>query len=142
MPKAQRKKAHSLSGWEPSTEGVLSTGKKGIIGAGNCQQRAGPGRRTAAALPTNTIAKNAMAAVIHLARQESGLTQVELADFSGLSKPYVSGLERGNINASVYALVRIAEVLKITPSELMARVEKEIKKGPQKPTKETGRPRK
>ena len=42
-------------------DGVLSTGKKGIIGAGNCQQRAGPGRRTAAALPTNTIAKNAMA---------------------------------------------------------------------------------
>lgn len=51
MPKAQRKKAHSLSGWEPSTEGVLSTGKKGIIGAGNCQQRAGPGRRTAASPP-------------------------------------------------------------------------------------------
>ena len=84
----------------------------------------------------------AMASVIHQARQQAGLTQVELADFSGLSKPYVSGLERGNINASVYALVRIAEVLKLTPSVLMQRVEKEIEKGPQRPTKETGRPKK
>ncbi len=84
----------------------------------------------------------AMASVIHQARKDAGLTQVELADFSGLSKPYVSGLERGNINASVYALVRVAEVLKIAPSELMIRVECEIKKGPQKPEKETGRPKK
>lgn len=42
----------------------------------------------------------AMASVIYEARKAAGLTQVELADFSGLSKPYVSGLERGNINAS------------------------------------------
>ena len=84
----------------------------------------------------------AMASVIYQARQEAGLTQVELADFSGLSKPYVSGLERGNINASVYALVRIAEVLKLTPAELMLRVERKIKRGAQKPAKETGRPKK
>lgn len=83
----------------------------------------------------------AMASVIYEARKAADLTQVELADFSGLSKPYVSGLERGNINASVYALMRVAEVLKVTPSELMARVEKEIKKGPTKPQKETGRPK-
>ncbi|MDR2574124.1 MAG: helix-turn-helix domain-containing protein [Desulfovibrio sp.] len=83
----------------------------------------------------------AMASVIHQARKKAGLTQVELADFSGLSKPYVSALERGNINTSVYALARVAEVLKIAPSELLARVECEIKKGPQKPAKGTGRPR-
>ena len=84
----------------------------------------------------------AMASVIHEARKEAGLTQVELADFSGLSKPYVSGLERGNINASVFALVRIADVLKIAPAELMRRVDKEMQKGPIKPEKETGRPKK
>ena len=72
----------------------------------------------------------AMAAVIHQARQDAGLTQVELADFSGLSKPYVSGLERGNINASVYALVRIAEVVKLSPSELIARMEREMNTPP------------
>lgn len=83
----------------------------------------------------------AMASVIYEARKTAGLTQVELADFSGLSKPYVSGLERGNINASVFALVRVAEVLKVSPAELMARVEEEIKKGPAKPQKETGRPK-
>lgn len=83
----------------------------------------------------------AMASVIYEARKAAGLTQVELADFSGLSKPYVSGLERGNINASVFALVRVAEVLKVSPAELMARVEREIAKGPAKPQKETGRPK-
>lgn len=84
----------------------------------------------------------AMAAVIHEARQRAALTQVELADFSGLSKPYVSGLERGMINASVYALMSIAEVLKLAPSELLARVERELIKGARKPHKDTGRPKK
>lgn len=84
----------------------------------------------------------AMAFVVREAREAADLTQVELADFAGLSKPYISGLERGNINASVYALVRIAEVLKIAPTELMRRVEQEIKKGPKKPEPSSGRPRK
>ncbi|WP_165176609.1 helix-turn-helix transcriptional regulator [Desulfovibrio sp. ZJ369] len=84
----------------------------------------------------------AMAAVIRQARQKAALTQVELADFSGLSRPYVSSLERGNINASLYALMNIAEVLKLAPSELLAQVEKELIKGPIKPRKDTGRPRK
>ena len=84
----------------------------------------------------------AMAFVVRQAREAADLTQVELADFAGLSKPYVSGLERGNINASVYALVRIASVLKISPVELMRRVDEEIKKGPKKPEPPTGRPRK
>ncbi len=84
----------------------------------------------------------AMAAVIRQARTAAGLTQVELADFSGLSKPYVSGLERGNINASVYALMQIAEVLKVDGSELLRRVELERERGPNRPEPETGRPRK
>lgn len=84
----------------------------------------------------------ALAFVVREAREAEKLTQVELADFAGLSKPYVSGLERGNINASVYALLRIAAVLKIPATEIMKRVEDEIKRGPKKPERATGRPRK
>lgn len=101
-----------------------------------------PGLDYRGAMETKETLNWAMAAVIHQARQKAALTQVELADFSGLSKPYVSGLERGMINVSVYALMSMAEVLKIAPSQLLARVEKELIKGPSKPCKDTGRPRK
>lgn len=94
------------------------------------------------AMETKEALNWAIAAVIYRARQEAGITQVELADFSGFSAPYVSALERGKINASVYALMRIAEVLNLAPSELLARVEKELKHGPRRPRKDTGRPRK
>jgi len=82
----------------------------------------------------------AVAHVVRRVREAADLTQVELADFAGLSKPYVSGLERGNINASIYALARIAEVVKVAPTDLMEQVEKEIRKGPTKPEPLTGRP--
>ncbi|MCD7983209.1 MAG: helix-turn-helix domain-containing protein [Desulfovibrio sp.] len=83
----------------------------------------------------------ALAPVVREAREAADLTQVELADFAGLSKPYISGLERGNINASVFALARIAKVVKVRPNKLMERVEEEIKKGPKKPEPLTGRPK-
>ncbi|RXE65080.1 XRE family transcriptional regulator, partial [Muribaculaceae bacterium Isolate-002 (NCI)] len=54
---------------------------------------------------------------------------------------YVSGLERCNIKASVVALGWGAEVMKVSPAELMAREEREIAQGPAKPQKETGRPK-
>ena len=84
----------------------------------------------------------AVAAAIREAREAANLTQVELADFAGLSKPYVSGLERGNCNPSMYALIKISGVLNMTPSGLMRKVEDFIKKGPQKPESHTGRPKK
>lgn len=78
--------------------------------------------------------------MVRKVREAADLTQVELADFAGLSKPYISGLERGNINASIYALARIAEVVKIPATEVMKQVEEEIRKGPKKPEPLTGRP--
>ncbi|WP_302978439.1 Rha family transcriptional regulator [Bilophila wadsworthia] len=55
--------------------------------------------------------------------------------------PKLRSEQMWSFNASVFALVRVAEVLKVSPAELMARVEQEIKKEPAKPQKETGRPK-
>jgi ribosome-binding protein aMBF1 (putative translation factor) len=51
---------------------------------------------------------------IRVARQHKGWTQVELADASGLSSNYVARLERGELGASLFVAMRIAEALGIT----------------------------
>jgi len=49
-----------------------------------------------------------------VARQHKGWTQVELADASGLSSNYVARLERGELGASLFVAMRIADALGIT----------------------------
>jgi ribosome-binding protein aMBF1 (putative translation factor) len=51
---------------------------------------------------------------IRVARQHKGWTQVELADASGLSSNYVARLERGELGASLFVAMRIADALGIT----------------------------
>jgi transcriptional regulator with XRE-family HTH domain len=51
---------------------------------------------------------------IRVARQHKGWTQVELADAAGLSSNYVARLERGELGASLFVAMRIAEALGIT----------------------------
>mgnify|MGYP000683790113 CR=1 FL=1 len=84
----------------------------------------------------------ALASVIKEAREEAGLTQSQLAGFAGLSEIYLSSLERGCRGDSINALMQIAAVLKLPASELMQRIEKELKRGPKPPEKAAGRPRK
>ena len=84
----------------------------------------------------------AIAKIIREARNEVGISQVQLADFSGLSYPFVSDVERGNVGVSIAALLQLSEVLKVDAGELMRRIEAEMKSGPQPPTKTPGRPRK
>lgn len=80
--------------------------------------------------------------MIREAREAAGLTQGQLAGFSGLSETYVSFIEHAHTKASINALVQIAAVFSVEASELMRRIEDEIKRGPQPPEKKTGRPRK
>lgn len=84
----------------------------------------------------------ALALVIKEAREAAGMTQSQLAGFAGLSEIYLSSLERGQRGDSINALILIGNVLNIPASELLRRVEAELKRGPQKPEKSTGRPRK
>ena len=49
------------------------------------------------------------------------LSQEELAEISGLHRTYISGLERGIRNPSISIVARLADALKIEPSELLDR---------------------
>lgn len=55
--------------------------------------------------------------VRHL-REDRGWSQEELADRAEIDRTYVSGIERGLRNASVLTLVRIADALKVSLSDL------------------------
>lgn len=84
----------------------------------------------------------AAARVLKEAREQAGLTQGQLAGFSGLSDSYIALVEQGNSGVSINALMQIADVLKLKASDLMIRIEQEMERGPQAPTKGPGRPRK
>lgn len=84
----------------------------------------------------------ALAWVIKEAREAARLTQSQLAGFSGLSEIYLSSLERGYRGDSINALMQISAVLNVPASELLRRVEEELKRGPRQPEKAAGRPRK
>lgn len=51
---------------------------------------------------------------IRVSRQQKGWTQVELAEAAGLSSNYVARLERGELGASLFVAMRIADALGIT----------------------------
>jgi transcriptional regulator with XRE-family HTH domain len=51
---------------------------------------------------------------IRTARMQKGWTQVQLAEAAGLSSNYVARLERGELGASLYVALRLADALSIT----------------------------
>jgi transcriptional regulator with XRE-family HTH domain len=52
-------------------------------------------------------------------RKERGLTQEQLAERSGLSQQYLSGLERGQRNPTIVTLYELAEALGVPHVELV-----------------------
>lgn len=52
-------------------------------------------------------------------REKSSLSQMELADRSKLSRPYISQIERGKFGASLDAVIAIANALGISSDELL-----------------------
>ena len=52
-------------------------------------------------------------------RLAKGLTQEELAERSGFGQNYLSGLERGQRNPTVVTLWELAQVLGVTPIDLI-----------------------
>ena len=62
-------------------------------------------------------------AIRHL-RIDRGLSQQELADYSEVDRSYISDLERGRYNPTLDTIFRLSDILKIKPSELLAKIEK------------------
>jgi transcriptional regulator with XRE-family HTH domain len=52
-------------------------------------------------------------------RQEKGLTQEQLADLSGFSQQYISGLEQGRRSPTVVSLYELATALDVSHMELV-----------------------
>ncbi len=57
------------------------------------------------------------------AREQAGLTQEELSFRAGLSRPYISQLERNLKSPTVETLFLICEALGVSASEVIGRVE-------------------
>ncbi|WP_299366714.1 helix-turn-helix transcriptional regulator [Winogradskyella sp.] len=53
-------------------------------------------------------------------REDSGLSQFELANEAGIVKNQIGRIERGEINTSIYTLKKISSVLKVHISELLS----------------------
>jgi transcriptional regulator with XRE-family HTH domain len=60
---------------------------------------------------------------IRTLRKEAKLTQEELAARAGLSANYVGGVERGERNAGITALVALARGLEVTVTKLLEGIE-------------------
>ena len=53
------------------------------------------------------------------ARKALGITQEQLAERSGFSQQYISGLEQGRRNPTVVSLFEFAQALDVTPVRLL-----------------------
>jgi transcriptional regulator with XRE-family HTH domain len=56
---------------------------------------------------------------VRAAREGLGLTQEQLAERSGFSQQYISGLETGRRNLTVVSLFEFAQALETTPVALI-----------------------
>jgi len=61
------------------------------------------------------------------ARLKAGLSQEELAVQAGVHRTYISLLERNKKSPTLNVLFRICDALNVSPSRLIARVEKKQK---------------
>lgn len=75
-------------------------------------------------------------------RTDAGLSQHELADFAGLSRSYIAAVEAGKTGFSGDALFLIADVLKVSPADLIANIDTLRKNKPTLSGIEPGRPKK
>jgi transcriptional regulator with XRE-family HTH domain len=67
-------------------------------------------------------------------RERAGLTQERLAFQAGLSRPYISQLERGLKSPTLETLFLICEALGVSASAIVRRVERARTNGPRRPS--------
>ncbi len=68
--------------------------------------------------------KEAFGQVIRELREQHGLSQQELADYSEVDRTFISGLERGINTPTLNTIYKLAEVFKLKPGELIQKVDK------------------
>ena len=56
---------------------------------------------------------------LHAIRKKCGLTQAEVAEAAGLSDRTYADIERGVVNMRIETILRICDVLHITPDEIL-----------------------
>ena len=66
--------------------------------------------------------------VIQQEREEKGLSQEVVSGFAGIGRTHLSAIERGERRPTLDTFFKIAEALRIRPSELKARIEHEMEK--------------
>ncbi len=71
--------------------------------------------------------RKAFAKTLKKLRSEKGLSQEALGLHADLHRTFISQLERGLKSPTIDSLYEICEVLKISPSEFLSRVDLEIK---------------
>ena len=62
-------------------------------------------------------------------RKEKGISQDVLSGFAGIARTHLTMIENGTKQANFETLWKIALALDIRPSELVARIEREIENG-------------
>ena len=72
--------------------------------------------------------QNTFGQVLKELRNENDLSQQQLAFDSELDRTYISLLERGLRLPTLGTIFKIAEVLKLSPSDMVTRVEKSLKR--------------
>lgn len=77
---------------------------------------------------TRITTEQAFGRAVLALRLERGYSQESLAFASGLHRTYISMLERGLRSPKLSTVFRLAEVLTVTPSELVARAEVEVQR--------------
>ena len=68
--------------------------------------------------------RKAFARNLRMSRATAGYSQEELADLAELDRTYISALERCVYSASLDTVERIANALKVKPSDLVRRPDK------------------
>lgn len=56
---------------------------------------------------------------LHAIRKRMGMTQAEVAESAGLSDRTYADIERGSVNMRIETILRICNVLHITPDEVL-----------------------
>ena len=67
--------------------------------------------------------------VIQRFREEKGLSQEVLSGFADIGRTHLSAIERGARKPTLDTFYKIGEALEMRPSDLLAAVEDEIKRG-------------
>ena len=65
--------------------------------------------------------------VLRELRDGNGISQEELAEYCDLDRTYISLLERGLRQPTITTIFKLAKALDITPSQLIAKVEQQVK---------------